>query len=470
MIPDGGNPKDVRPHGFDSPPAADFAGGRKSQSKMTFGVFEGSWWEGACRAFDYTATRLPIARGSDGNPHSADVDNRAVAAADAKRVIDESSRVPDLLLDNGGAGLLFEANQDRTQVRPLHEALNRPLISHFIDPIVTVFQGFNWGGVWQCLQSVSWGKGVWDFAQARELQMFGVPNVFHLKMGAPVRRYDTSPVDPYSVRPVVSFVGAQNSSFFLSDAQVALNALLPGVIAHAVRDDQPDATFWDVYYTLYGMAEPPQPGDSPPEAAKKTFEYFQAKLFYNAVLCQKNRDRYVRFLARHIPDSFELTGDRWDTAYGLKTRPRIPDTDAYFRNFREVAVNLNLVNGNAESGLNMRHYEITAAGGFMLCHDHPEVRSCFEVGKECDVFSGESELLEKINYYLNHPREREEIARAGQQRTLSQHLYSHRLQEVLRTCSIGAPVGGANRLQAVQATHAAPEGLVANAVPSRAGL
>ena len=43
------------------------------------------------------------------------------------------------------------------------------------------------------------------------------------------------------------------------------------------------------------------------------------------------------------------------------------------------------------------------------------------------VFTDERDLLEKIRYYLHHPRERIEIALAGQRRTLSEHLYSHRI-------------------------------------------
>ncbi|MBU0717080.1 MAG: FkbM family methyltransferase, partial [Planctomycetes bacterium] len=43
----------------------------------------------------------------------------------------------------------------------------------------------------------------------------------------------------------------------------------------------------------------------------------------------------------------------------------------------------------------------------------------------------ESDLLEKIRYYLAHPDERTAIAVAGQRRTLSQHLFSHRLRTLL---------------------------------------
>jgi spore maturation protein CgeB len=84
----------------------------------------------------------------------------------------------------------------------------------------------------------------------------------------------------------------------------------------------------------------------------------------------------------------------------------------------------------------MRHFEITAAGGFMMCYDQAELAEHFEVGKECVVFQSETDLLEKIRYYLDHPDERLAIALAGQKRTLSSHLYRHRLQALLKSVEL----------------------------------
>lgn len=67
----------------------------------------------------------------------------------------------------------------------------------------------------------------------------------------------------------------------------------------------------------------------------------------------------------------------------------------------------------------------------MLCYEQPELAEHFEVGKECVAFRNESDLIEKIEYYLGHPEERVAIALAGQRRTLSNHLYRHRLAAVL---------------------------------------
>ena len=71
--------------------------------------------------------------------------------------------------------------------------------------------------------------------------------------------------------------------------------------------------------------------------------------------------------------------------------------------------------------------------------DLPDLTHCFVVGEECDVFRNETDLLEKVAFYLDHPEKRREIAMAGQRRTLSEHLYSHRLVtlvEMLRQAGV----------------------------------
>jgi hypothetical protein len=395
---------------------------------VRIGVFDHGWWRPACDALSLDSFLLPVARPPGGNAYAADLNLRISHGTGIAEIL--SSQPADLLVDNGGAGLsFFRAGGDRMEL--VHERARKILCSHFIDPLVTAFQGLDWGVVWQCLQSPLWVKAVWDRAQAAELQRFGVANVLHLPMAAPDRDYDTQPPNPARCRYPVSFVGGQNTNYFSPQVTVATHHLLAGTLAHAVRSDLPQLNFLDVYGDLYGLGSLPDPSDDPPTRAVKTLAYFQAKLFYNAALCIRNRNRFVLFLKRKLGDVFRLIGNGWDTSYGLKTEPQLPTPEAYFQHFRETAINLNLVNGNGETGLNMRHFEITAAGGFLLCYHQPELDELFEVRKECAVFHDESELLEKIHYYLNHDDERREIAIAGQRRTLGEHLYSHRMTRLL---------------------------------------
>ncbi len=378
---------------------------------------------------------LPVAVGNDGNPYHADLSHRiANVRAVAARFAEAP---PDFLIDNGGTGLSFVTGVEGAgaSLRPLHEALERPLLSHFIDPLVTAFAGLDWSVAWQSLASPNWVKMFWDKAQVHELRQFGIDNVIHVPMAAPDRKYDTTPLDPDKVRPVASFVGGQNTGFFTSGHQVPTTSLFGGTLAAGVRSDIPDALFYDIYHNIYGLGLPISQDDSAEVRAAKSRAYFDAKLFHNVNLCIKNRDRFVIYLKRALGDGFELVGRGWDTAYGLPTGTPFPTTDQYLQNFRDVAININLVNGNAETGLNMRHFEVTAAGGFLLCYQQPELAENFVIGKECDAFRNENELIEKIQYYLANPKERCAIALAGQRRTLAQHLHSHRLQSVLRMLS-----------------------------------
>ncbi len=397
---------------------------------MRIGVFRHGWWKGACEGLRHDVVDLPVAMHPSGNAYEADIDARITNGTTSTAILADQD--VDLLVDNGGTGLGFvRGAAGADDLKLAHEVAAKSLLSHLIDPLVTALQGLPWPVIWQCLQSRSWTKAVWDRAQVVELQRFGVPSVIHLPMAAQDRAYDTRPLDPSKSRPIVSFIGGQNTNYFAPNVNVPTSNLLVGTLAQAVRGDLPDTRFYDIYYDTYGLGEPVDPNDSIETKANKTLAYFNAKLFYNASLCLRNRDRFVIFLKRRLGETFHLVGRRWDTAYGLKTAPRIDTADAYLSHFREAAINLNLVNGNAETGLNMRHFEITAAGGFMLCYHQPEIQEQFEVGKECIVFHNEVDLIDKIQYYLSHPEERTVIALAGQKRTLSQHLHSHRLQSLL---------------------------------------
>lgn len=59
-----------------------------------------------------------------------------------------------------------------------------------------------------------------------------------------------------------------------------------------------------------------------------------------------------------------------------------------------------------------RAYEIAACGAFQLCDDtRPELEEVF--GDSVATYTGPDDLLQKIVYYLGHPGEREEMARAS---------------------------------------------------------
>lgn len=81
---------------------------------------------------------------------------------------------------------------------------------------------------------------------------------------------------------------------------------------------------------------------------------------------------------------------------------------------------------------NMRLFEATGCGVFLLAEHHDNLRDYFEPGVEIETFRDERELIEKVRYYLAHPEEREAIARRGQARCLAEYSMQRRAAEMDR--------------------------------------
>lgn len=71
------------------------------------------------------------------------------------------------------------------------------------------------------------------------------------------------------------------------------------------------------------------------------------------------------------------------------------------------------------------------AGGFLLTEAAPDLERYFTDGREIAVFETPADLIAKVNYFREHPAERDRIARAGHLRTREQHTYEKRFAEIL---------------------------------------
>lgn len=365
----------------------------------------------------------------------------------------------DLIVDFNTTALTLIATPPAVnQYAITSAALGIPYVSCYLDPVTSTMQQVPWESHWHILEQNSWIKWMYDDATAGELIQQGIPNVLMLPMGANNDDFDTTPAVTDDT-PVVSFIGHPASTWFSGNQTIQASQLFAGVTGAAVHADMPDLPFHKIYYDLYEFAEPPKPEDEPRVRAGKAQQYHNEKFFYCAFLAVKRRERWVHFLQKKLGDAFELIGDHWGDTYGLRHQPRIWDRQEYYQRLRRVPICLNLLKACPESGMNLRHFEVTAAGGFLLTYHTAELARCFDIGKECEVFHDEQELLEKIGYYASHPKERAEIAQAGQRRTLSEHLYSHRitsLVEMLRQHGVlPKPPGAGDRPTEIKSAPAA---------------
>ena len=84
---------------------------------------------------------------------------------------------------------------------------------------------------------------------------------------------------------------------------------------------------------------------------------------------------------------------------------------------------------------NMRLFEATGVETLLVTDWKVNLHEIFELGKEVVAYRSPEECVELVQYYLEHDKEREAIARAGQERTLREHTYYHRMQELAEIVS-----------------------------------
>lgn len=95
-----------------------------------------------------------------------------------------------------------------------------------------------------------------------------------------------------------------------------------------------------------------------------------------------------------------------------------------------ITLNSHIDLAGREAG-NMRLFEATGAGAFLLTDFKDNLDTLFAPEREVAAWRSIDECLAAIDRYLADDMDRAEIARAGQARTMAQHTYRHRTAEIL---------------------------------------
>jgi hypothetical protein len=110
---------------------------------------------------------------------------------------------------------------------------------------------------------------------------------------------------------------------------------------------------------------------------------------------------------------------------------------------KEAAINLGFTHFSGNPGtstekrqVRLREFEIPINGGFYLTQDCPQLRELFCLGKTVAAWDSLSDLYDKVQYYLNHPAERQEIAQLAQAHCLQHHTWKKRFSNLLKELSI----------------------------------
>jgi len=107
------------------------------------------------------------------------------------------------------------------------------------------------------------------------------------------------------------------------------------------------------------------------------------------------------------------------------------DADQIPTIMRDSLISLGFTNSKGINQIKARTFEVPGAGGFLLTQYAKGLERYYEIGNEIETFSSIKELKEKICFYLSNYEKRDLIARQGFQKTLCEHTYEKRLNEVI---------------------------------------
>jgi len=161
--------------------------------------------------------------------------------------------------------------------------------------------------------------------------------------------------------------------------------------------------------------------------------------------------KHMPWMEKDIPVSFvgQPHGDRRQVidrlrvhgipvqVYGTGWGKRL-SFDEMIQMFNRSKINLNLNNGcdARAKQIKGRNFEVPGCGGFLLTGSAENLSDYYLFNKEIGVYGSESDMIEKIRYYLEHNEEREQIAKAGMARTMSDHTYEKRFDHIFQQANL----------------------------------
>lgn len=152
--------------------------------------------------------------------------------------------------------------------------------------------------------------------------------------------------------------------------------------------------------------------------------------------CKKNRHSMICY------------GHFWHNSHllqsiigSIKFKYKYPDLYPYVINkrispqqcmrlYKRTKINLN-IHVEHHTGFNCRTFEILGNGNFELCDEQNNRVIHFENKKHLVFYHTADEAVQLIDYYLSHPKERENIATQGKQFVNTKYTFANSLRQVL---------------------------------------
>lgn len=152
-----------------------------------------------------------------------------------------------------------------------------------------------------------------------------------------------------------------------------------------------------------------------------------------------NRKQWVEALGARGID-VQCFGHGWSSgAVAAEDVPRIYRESVLTLNFGDSGLHLKGLKPYRSRQIKARVFEVPGAGGCLLTEAAENLAAYYTPEREVLLFHKPDDLATTIRHYLDHPEERDAIARAGHARTRREHVYDDRFARLLEEAARIAP-------------------------------
>lgn len=166
----------------------------------------------------------------------------------------------------------------------------------------------------------------------------------------------------------------------------------------------------------------------------ETREYLFGQYVINREITARERLSFLTMIGEQYP--FDLYTK--DAGFNLPNCVNHGYIDPYSEApyvYKSAKINLNITLRSITSGIPLRAFEIMGSGGFLLTNYQADFDDCYIAGEDYVFYESSEDMMNKIDYYLSHEKEREEIAQNGFEKTLRKHTFSNRINSILNKLS-----------------------------------
>lgn len=270
----------------------------------------------------------------------------------------------------------------------------------------------------------------------------GINTVYYLPLCANIERLDKMKPSQRDFKILggdVAFVGSlYNEKHNFLDRMTAMSSYTKGYI-DAIMEAQLKINgyfFIEELLTEEIIADMKKALDyTPNKYGTETVSYVYANYFIARKLTAIERQRLLLLVSNKF-DTNLYTHNKTPELPKIHNRGAVDYYDLMPLVFKTNKINLNITLRSIQTGIPLRCFDIFGAGGFLLTNYQADLFEYFNPQEDFDYFDGEDDLLEKIEYYLSHPKEREDISQSAYNKVKNYHTYWHRLKLMLEVAEI----------------------------------